>query len=211
MLKSSKKFSKWGISPATQVVVYDSLGGAYAARLWWMLRHYGHAPAAVLDGGINRWIELGFLLETDMVKPKPAQFIPAKADFTTATAADLLANHQFRANLLLDARSPERYRGEVEPIDTVAGHIPDALNRFHQLNLQPDGTFKPAEQLRSEFDQILSGNDPRDLIIYCGSGVTSCHHILAMEIAGLPGARLYPGSWSEWIRASDRPVEKGSP
>lgn len=198
--------SRLGIGPGVQVVVYDANGGAYAVRLWWLLRLYGHRAAAVLDGGFPKWLAEGRPtragVETNPERP-----------FTGKLQADMIADEQDAARVaqdprgrLVDARSPERYRGETEPIDPVAGHIPGAVNRFHGQNLSPDGTMKPPEQLRAEFEQILGDADPEKTVFYCGSGVTSIHHLLALESAGLPGGKIYVGSWSHWLRDPNRPV-----
>ncbi len=201
--------SAWGIDERKQVVVYDSAGGAYAARLWWLLHYYGHEAAAVLDGGFTIWTaEYRPTSPGNEIHP-PAKFHgqPHEGFLVTADDVDRLRNDpKYR---IIDARSPVRYRGEMEPIDPVAGHIPGAVNRFHVDNLAPNTTLLPPETLRAQFLKLLDGVDPRNAIVYCGSGVTSCHHLLAMEYAGLPSGLLYAGSWSEWIRDPKRPVKKG--
>lgn len=203
--------SRWGITPATQVIAYDSTGGSLAAaRVWWLLRAYGHNRAAVLDGGFPKWAAENRPVEAKIPPSRPVAAFRGKLDktgmVTSAELVDLHANPAFR---LIDARAAERFRGEIEPIDLVAGHIPGARNRPVAQNLNPDHTFKPAAQLRAEFQEILQGVSPQNAIAYCGSGVTAAHNLLALEIAGLPGARLYAGSWSEWIRDPSRPVETG--
>jgi thiosulfate/3-mercaptopyruvate sulfurtransferase len=190
-----------GVSNESQVVAYDDAGGAYAARLWWLLRWLGHTKVAVLDGGIAAWAAAGLPL-TDRDPPV------APAAFAWQLAAPTIdASEALREDLLLiDARAPARHRGEQEPIDPVAGHIPGSVNRPFPDNLTEDAMFKPAAQLRAEFERLLQGRPAQSAVAYCGSGVTACHNLLALEIAGLPGARLYPGSWSEWCADPQRPV-----
>lgn len=203
--------SRWGITPETQVIAYDSTGGSLAAaRVWWLLRAYGHNRAAVLDGGFPKWIAENRPVEAKIPPSRPVAafsgILDKNAMVTSAELVDLHANPAFR---LIDARAAERFRGEIEPIDPVAGHIPGARNRPVAHNLTADQTFKPAAQLRAEFLEILQGVSSQNVIAYCGSGVTAAHNLLALEIAGLPGAKLYAGSWSEWIRDPSRPVEAG--
>ena len=197
-----------GVDRTRRVVVYDTVSGAFAARLWWMLKNYGHRNVAVLDGGFQAWVDAG-LPVSQGVETNPETIFTGEPDHTqvvtTSQAVELL---QHPGRILLDARSPERYRGEIEPIDTVAGHIPGSLNRFHQLNLTHQGVLKDPATLRHEFDLLFEGKTPDQVVVYCGSGVTSCHHILSMQVAGLPGALLYAGSWSEWIRDPDRPIAR---
>jgi len=199
-----------GIGPDTQVIALDAQGSVYAARLWWMLRWLGHGPVAVLDGGLQAWQRAGGLL-TDQPSaapvPTPTPY-PERAPLVPAVdAAGVAARPPRRA--VLDARSGERFRGEVEPIDTVAGHIPGALNRFHRENLADGGVFKAPDRLREEFAALLGDRAPGEVIHSCGSGVTACHNLLAMEHAGLAGSLLYPGSWSEWSSDPARPVARG--
>lgn len=200
--------SRMGIGPGVQVVAYDANGGAYAVRLWWLLKLYGHSAAAVVDGGFPKWQAEGRPTRAG-VETNPT------TGFSGTLNGDMIADEQDAARAaadprgrLVDARAPERYRGEVEPIDPVAGHIPGAVNRFHGLNLDQNGTMKPPDQLRVEFEQLLGDADPHETVFYCGSGVTSIHHLLAMESAGLPGGKIYVGSWSHWIRDPKRPIEK---
>jgi len=200
------RLGSWGIDATKQVVVYDTVGGAFAARLWWMLRLYQHLAVAVLDGGFGHWVRLGYPVESGIHTNAPTTYTAQPKMEQVATTQEVEQNLNQQRLVLIDARAPERYRGELEPIDPVAGHIPGALNRFHQENLKPDGTFKPARQLKREFRALLGETPPEKVVFYCGSGVTSCHHLLAMEIAGLSGARLYAGSWSEWIRNPAHPV-----
>jgi len=197
-----------GVAPGTQVVALDRNGGAYAARLWWMLRWLGFESVAVLDGGYAKWSAEGRVVSTDPTQPTPATFDIARVT-PTVNATGVMASIPRQGLLILDARAAERYRGETEPFDPVAGHIPGARNRPHTQNLNADGTFKEPAFLRAEFGAILDGV-PHDQVVHqCGSGVTACHNILAMEIAGLTGTRLYPGSWSEWCADPSRPVEAG--
>lgn len=204
-----RQFSHWGIHAHTQIVAYDAHGGHYAARLWWLARWLGHNRVAVLDGGWAAWLAQT-ALSSNEPSPRPAQHYTAQTSLMRAVDADAVQARDARS-VLVDARAPERYRGEVEPIDPVAGHIPGALNRFWQANLidPAQGRFKSAAALKEEFNALLGERTPQDLIAYCGSGVTACHHLLAMAHAGLPGAALYAGSWSEWIADAARPIAKG--
>ena len=197
-----------GITPPTQVVAFDRQGGVYAARLWWMLRWMGHTAAAVLDGGVNAWTATGGALGTDAPAPAAAAPYPDRTPLVNTMDADTLRAALGRVRLL-DARAGERFRGEVEPLDATAGHIPGALNRFFKDNLAADGRFKPAAQLRADFTGLLGAQTAADTVHQCGSGVTACHNLLAMEHAGLPGSLLYPGSWSEWASDPARPVARG--
>lgn len=198
-----------GIDARTQVVAYDDRGGASAARLWWLLRWLGHEAIAVLDGGLPRWIAEGRPVDTAVAQRTPARFEGRPRDGAMVDSAFVLAHLGSREALLVDARAPARYRGEVEPLDPVAGHIPGALNRPLTMNLDERGAFRPSAALRAEFERLLDGAPPQRVVHYCGSGVGSCHNVLAMEVAGLRGSRLYPGSWSEWIADPLRPVERG--
>ena len=200
-----------GITPQTQVVTLDRQGGMYAARLWWMLRWMGHSAVAVLDGGLQAWALAGGALDTtgkDAPPPVPAPPYPDRATLASAITEDALANSLGKVRLL-DARAPERFRGDVEPLDAAAGHIPGAFNRFFKLNLQADGRFKPIDRLRDEFAPLLAGQAASAVVHQCGSGVTACHNLLAMEHAGLAGSALYAGSWSEWSSNPDRPLAQG--
>ncbi|MEW6560109.1 MAG: sulfurtransferase [Pseudomonadota bacterium] len=202
--------ARLGLRQGQQVVVYDRAGGSFAVRLWWMLRWLGHDAVAVLDGGWQAWTAAGGASEVQSPPARaPGDFKRNAASVGSVSANQVLDNLQRARHLVLDARAPERYAGEVEPIDPVGGHIPGARNRFFQTNLQPDGTFKSREQLRSEFTALLEDWDPRDVIHHCGSGVTSCHNLLAMMHAGMDGSQLYPGSWSEWCADPQRPVATG--
>jgi thiosulfate/3-mercaptopyruvate sulfurtransferase len=196
----------WGVAPGVQVVAYDAQGGPYAARAWWLLRWLGHGAVAVLDGGVSAWRAAGGELTTATKPAAPQPPYPAAAAaMPTIDAAALLQRlGQVR---LFDARAAERFRGDVEPLDPVAGHIPGATQRFFKDNLQADGRFKPAAQLKAEFE-ALGGADAA-VVHQCGSGVTACHNLLAMAHAGLGETTLYPGSWSEWCSDPARPVARG--
>lgn len=199
----------WGITPHHQVVAYDGGDGAFAARLWFLLRALGHANVAVLDGGWARWRSLGLPVETQASTPAPARYT---ADFDRSRLLDAAAvqSHLEAGGLLLDARGGGRFRGESEPIDPVAGHVPGAINRSYLENIGEDGRFLDAQELRSGFQGLMGGRGATQVVAMCGSGVTACHHLLAMEHAGLPGARLYTGSWSGWIEDPGRPVATGA-
>ena len=207
-----------GIGDDTQVVVVDASGGMYAARLWWMLRWIGHDKVAVLDGGFPAWQAEGhpvdqLALDVDAARRLPgpgASALSIRPPLVDSVDVDAVeANLTQPAFAVLDARAAARYRGEVEPMDPVAGHIPGALNRPYLENLGADQRFKPAEQLREAFSSLLSGRSPQYIVHQCGSGATACHNLLAMEVAGLSGSRLYPGSWSEWCADDTRPVARG--
>jgi thiosulfate/3-mercaptopyruvate sulfurtransferase len=203
------RLSAVGIGNDTQVVVYDDAAGMIAGRLWWLLRWLGHDKVAFLDGGFPLWQAEGRPLSTDVPVRPAAVFIRQAAATPLADMVDaewLLANLNAPDLCLIDARGPDRFRGENETIDPVAGHIPGARNRCFKDNLAADGRFKPAAQLRAEYLALLAGASPNQVVAQCGSGVSACLNLLAMEIAGLPGARLYPGSWSEWCSDRSRPV-----
>ncbi len=202
------RLGSWGIVADTQVVVYDTAGGAFAVRLWWLLRFLGHKQVAVLDGGFQKWQREGRPVASGVETRAPVRFIPHPDWNMLADAEEVERIRLHTGYRLVDARAPERFRGEREPIDPVAGHIPGAVNRFHGLNLSPEGVFLPPDTLREQFQALVGSTPPENVIVYCGSGVTSIHHILAMELAGLPGARLYVGSWSEWIRDRKRPISR---
>jgi thiosulfate/3-mercaptopyruvate sulfurtransferase len=206
--------ARWGVAPGRLVVAYDRQGAMYAARLWWMLRWAGHAPVRVLDGGLEAWREAGGTVasgdgaagESGGAPAVPGAPYPLGEPLVATMLADDLQARLGRVTLL-DARAGERYRGEVEPLDARAGHIPGALNRFFKDNLDTAGRFRPAAELRAAFEAF--GAAPADIVHQCGSGVTACHNLLAMEAAGLPGSALYPGSWSEWSSDPARPVAVG--
>jgi thiosulfate/3-mercaptopyruvate sulfurtransferase len=205
----AKKLGDWGINNNSQVVAYDDAGGAFAGRLWWLLKCMGHDKVAVLNGGIKQWQKQGLPITTTLPTVKPATFRPYVNETAWLNALQVQNNLAQRAICLIDARTPERYRGEQEPIDPVAGHIPGALNRAFQLNLDSNGLFLSAEQLHEQFKRLIGTTAPEQVVHYCGSGVTACHNLLAMEHAGLTGSKLYAGSWSEWIRNKNRTVAKG--
>ena len=206
-----------GIGKHTQVVAYDEANGSYAARLWWMLRWLGHDAVAVLDGGLKAWtVAAGELESGDAahhghththVEPLPAHPNPN----AVLSMVDLQQALRDPHALLIDARGRERYIGQTEPIDAVAGHIPGAVNHPFTANLDADGRFLPAEELKRRWQSLLAGKRPEHVIAMCGSGVTACHNLLSLEIAGLAGAKLYAGSWSEWIRDPARPIARGAP
>ena len=208
----ARRLGEWGIGPQHRVVVYDAGDGSMAAaRFWWLLRLLGHRQVAVLDGGLAAWRAAG-LPETAAVEPPPALPPYPVADFDRsriATAAEVESRLGQAPGWLLDARGGERFRGEVEPIDPVAGHIPGALNRPYTQNVEA-GRFRSADVLRAELRALLHGTDPSQVVLSCGSGVTACHLLLAMEHAGLHGARVYAGSWSGWIADPARPVATGA-
>ncbi len=197
-----------GINDSTQVVAYDAHGGMYAARAWWLLRWLGHPAVAVLDGGMAAWQAHGQALSIEVPAPAAGNFSERPALVKTVSAADVLANLDGGPLTVIDARSPERFRGENETMDPVGGHIPGAGNRFFQHNLQADGRFKDGAELKAAFAPLFA--DPARAIMQCGSGVTACHNLLALELAGMPGAALYPGSWSEWCADPARPVATGA-
>ena len=202
-------FSRWGIDRQTQVVAYDDNGGAYAARAWWCLRYLGHDAAAVLDGGLPAWTDAGLPLRGGEETRPPADFLTAPRPGLRIEAAEVAEKVGTSRLRLIDARAPERYRGDEEPIDPVAGHIPGAVNRPWQSNLDARGRFRPAAELRQAYLALLGDQPPENAAVYCGSGVTACHDLLALTHAGLDGARLYPGSWSEWCSNAARPVATG--
>jgi thiosulfate/3-mercaptopyruvate sulfurtransferase len=210
-LPDPQAFMQWlgrnGVDSSKQVVSYDNVGSASAARLWWMLKWLGHEPAAVLDGGWEAWVKAGQPLSSAASPATPTRFAgtPRRA---WVGVDDVVRNLQSKEFVVIDARASDRYQGLTEPIDPVAGHIPGARNRLYKDNLLADGRFKSADQLRQEFNTVLAGATPDQVVHQCGSGVSACHNLLAMEVAGLSGSRLYPGSWSEWVADSSRPVAK---
>lgn len=205
----AETLSAWGVNNDTQVIACDADSGMYAARLWWMLRWVGHRKAAVLEGGLKAWLAAGLPLTQEIPRRTPTHF-EARADrnawLDAAEVAERVQRNDWR---LLDARAPERFAGEVEPIDAVAGHVPGAGNHPFALNLAPDGRFLSAPELQARFAESQAGVADDHTIAMCGSGVTACHLLLALEIAGKPGAKLYAGSWSEWIRDASRPIANG--
>jgi thiosulfate/3-mercaptopyruvate sulfurtransferase len=204
------KLGKAGVDARKQVVAYDAQGGMVASRLWWLLRWLGHLPVAVLDGGWNQWVAEGRPQSVEIPSPRPTIFKgePNRIE----TSADAVLSHLGdRTMLLVDARAPDRFRGHNETIDPVGGRIPGAKNRFYRDNLDASGRFKAPEVLKAEFKAVLGATGSEAVVNYCGSGVSACHNLLAMEVAGLRGARLYPGSWSEWSTDPSRPRASGEP
>lgn len=196
------RFSQWGIDDHVQVVVYDGVGGQIAARLWWMLRYLGHDDVAVVDGGLSAY---GGKLRGGREQRAPRSFTPKIRD---AMRIDLETLVRVRGDrLLIDARATDRFHGENETLDPVAGHIPGAKSLPCSSNLKANGRFAPVDELAARFKAVVEDRDPTDIVSYCGSGVTACHNLLAMELAGIRGARLYPGSWSEWCADRSRPIE----
>lgn len=200
----AETFSRFGIHAGKQVVAYDDAGGSVAARLWWLLHYMGHEAAAVLDGGWQAWQAEALPLGSGEQTREPARFTGKPAREWLVLAADVPDQA-----LLVDSRDPARYRGELEPIDPVAGHIPGACNRFWKDNLQASGAFAPPAALRAAFGELLNGAESAQTTFYCGSGVTACHNLLALAHAGMPPAKLYAGSWSDWCADASRPVETG--
>jgi len=202
-------FTRLGIGTGMQVVAYDQDNGMFASRLWWMLRWMGHEAVAVLDGGVRKWTAEGRPSDSGNNARPAGWFTGSPRPGMTADARDVTALLGRRDAMLLDARAPERYRGEIEPIDRAPGHIPGAVNYFFQQNIDEQGVFRQDADLRTQLSAALGGVSPAQVVCYCGSGVTACHNLLAMERAGMPGGRLYAGSWSEWSSDLSRPVERG--
>jgi thiosulfate/3-mercaptopyruvate sulfurtransferase len=201
-------FGRLGIANGTQVVAYDQDTGAFASRLWWMLRYLGHDAVAVLDGGFAKWAGEGRPVRSDSDTRQPVHFTPRLRQQMRVTVDETLAHLGDPAVLLIDARSPDRYAGRPDPLDTVYGHIPGARNRYYRDNVTETGVMKPAGELRADFETVLAGTAANQAVLYCGSGITACHNLLAMEHAGLHGARLFAGSWSEWESDPHRPIER---
>jgi thiosulfate/3-mercaptopyruvate sulfurtransferase len=205
----ARRINRCGVSPDSRVVVYDDAGGSYAVRLWWMLRWLGHERTALLDGGWKVWVGEGRPVTSAAPPQRPGSFVPRPRLGATVDAHFV---ERFRGDAgvkMVDARAAARYTGEQETIDPVAGHVPGALNRFWQRNLEPDGRFKDPAELREEWLDLLEDAPVEKTVHMCGSGVTACHNLFALELAGLGEARLYPGSWSEWCADPSRPVAKG--
>jgi thiosulfate/3-mercaptopyruvate sulfurtransferase len=203
------RLRSWGVNADSRVVAYDDADGMYAARLWWMLRWVGHDEVAVLDGGLRRWRQLDLPLTDQAPQPAAGNFAARLRPELAVDAVGVLGASSDAGARILDARSPERYRGEVEPIDPVAGHVPGARNHPFGLSLASDGRFARPAALREALLATLDGVPPERTVTMCGSGVTACHLLLALEHAGIRGARLYPGSWSEWSSDPSRPVATG--
>lgn len=204
-----KKLGDWGVTPATQVVVYDDSFGSMAVRLWWLLRGLGHQNVALLDGNFPKWTREKRPVTTEVPVVAPIDYpVPAAVDWGVDAAA-VEAMRASPAHKLIDARPEMRFTGEVEKIDPVPGHIPGSINWVFEENLDLDGTYLSVDELREQYAALLGAVVPENVVHTCGSGVTACHNVLAMEIAGLAGSRLYPGSWSEWITDPARPVATG--
>jgi thiosulfate/3-mercaptopyruvate sulfurtransferase len=201
-------FARLGIADSTQVIAYDQEAGAFASRLWWMLRYLGHDAVAVLDGGFAKWTHEGRPVRCGIETRHTAPFTPRVRAQMRVTVDETLARLDDPSVLLIDARSPERYAGKPDPLDTIHGHIPGARNRYYRHNVSEAGTMRPAGELRADFERVLGGRRSDQAVMYCGSGITACHNLLAMEHAGLHGARLFAGSWSEWESDANRPVER---
>ena len=201
-------FSRWGVGPSTRVVAYDDAGGAIAARLWWLLRWMGHRHAALLDGGMVAWKAAGLALSDELPAARTGAFQGTPGHMPVADVTELERRLGDSSLLLLDARAAARYHGREESIDPVAGHVPGAVSLPFKNNLEPDGRFRDGAKLRSALEPVVAGRRHEDVVAMCGSGVTACHDIFALELAGLTGVRLYPGSWSEWIRSPRRPVAR---
>lgn len=199
----------WGIDSGKQVIAYDDTFGAMASRLWWLLRWLGHERVALLDGGLPAWTRAGLPMATEVPRVHPTHFLANPRPGMVVTAESVAASLAEDSAVLVDARAEERFSGEVEPLDPVAGHVPGAVNLPWEDNLDLDGTFLPPGDLKELYGDIIGSHSPVDVIAMCGSGVTACHNLLAMEIAGISAARLYAGSWSEWITDPARPVATG--
>jgi thiosulfate/3-mercaptopyruvate sulfurtransferase len=204
----ARTLGRMGIDSTVQVVAYDQDSGMWASRLWWLLRWMGHDAVAVLDGGWAAWLASGYATRSGVETRKARTFVGAPDGALVVGADDVAARLGSAEQVLVDVRAPERYRGDVEMLDPVAGHIPGAVNHFFQWNLR-DGRFRTPDDLHAAFRAIAGADTADRLVCYCGSGVTACQTLLALEHAGMPGARLYSGSWSEWVADPKRPVERG--
>lgn len=202
-------FGAWGIGEGTRVVAYDEGGGGLAARLWWLLRWMGHAPVVLLDGGFAAWQKAGLAVSRDLPATEAGRFEGQPGHMPVRDAAQVARGLAEGSIQLLDVRAEERFLGRVEPIDPVAGHVPGAVNAPFSGNLMADNHFQPGEVLAARYGPLVGDRRPGDIVCMCGSGVTACHGVFALELAGMPGAALYPGSWSEWIRSPDRPLWRG--
>ena len=202
--------ARHGVAQTAAIVAYDDVGGQFASRLWWMARWIGLTNVTLLDGGIGQWIAEGRAISTDVPVPQPVALKANPNPLMLWNAGDVQAHLNDPTYRLIDARAPERYRGEVEPIDPVAGHIPGAVNRFYKDNLNADLTLRSKDEIAQGFSALIGDVAPENVIHQCGSGVTACMNIFAMEMAGLKGSKLYAGSWSEWIADPARPIAKGA-
>lgn len=207
--KFAEQLGAWGIDNTVQVVAYDQGNGVYASRAWWLLRWLGHTSVAVLDGGFAAWQEAGLPISREPGTRAARQFAPRVATDAALSAAEVQQALARKAVALIDARGADRFAGENETLDPVAGHVPGASNRPFAKNVDGRGRFLSAAELRRQWTEALAGRVAQDVVAMCGSGVSACHNLLALEIAGLSGARLYPGSWSEWIRDPQRPIARG--
>jgi thiosulfate/3-mercaptopyruvate sulfurtransferase len=204
------RLGELGIGNSSQVIAYDDANGAFAARAWWLLRWLGHERVAVLDGGFKAWVAAGGALASgEPDAPASLRFTPRVDNQAVLATAELVEALKQPQRLLVDARAAERFAGTVEPLDSVAGHVPGAVNHPFSANLSEDGHFLPSAELRRRWLERLAGAESRDVIAMCGSGVTACHNLLTLEMAQLHGAKLYAGSWSEWIRDPNNPVARG--
>jgi len=202
----ARMFSELGIGSQSQVIAYDADSGMFAGRLWWLLRWLGHDAVAVLDGGLARWLREGHPVRGGVESSAAATFRGLPRPGWRLSVDDVAGGLYNPTRLLVDSRTPDRYRGIGETLDKVGGHIPGAANYFFQQNLADDKTFKSPEVLKAQWAPILAGRDPKDVVVYCGSGVTACHNLLALEHAGIHGVKIFPGSWSEWSADPTRPV-----
>jgi thiosulfate/3-mercaptopyruvate sulfurtransferase len=208
--KLAETLGRWGIDEGVQVVAYDQGNGAYGARAWWLVRWLGHENVAVLDGGFAAWQEAGLPVSTETAARTPRTFTPRVRAGAFVTAAQVQQALASQTIALVDARGADRFAGQNETIDPIAGHVPGATNRPFAKNLDARSRFLPAEDLRRQWGELLGTRPASEVVAMCGSGVTACHNLLALELAGMPGAKLYAGSWSEWIRDPARPVAKGT-
>ena len=204
------RLGEWGIERDMQVIVYDDMNGAFALRLWWLLKWLGHENVSLLDGGWNKWQKEQRPVTSEITHNQAVQYT-ARTDDSRSLSTEQVQNQLSAEQVcLIDARAPARFAGKEEPIDPVAGHVPGAVNRPFQRNLDESGCFLPAEVLREQFTELLGDYSPAEVAHMCGSGVTACHNLFAMELAGLPGSKLYVGSWSEWIRNKHRSIATDS-
>jgi thiosulfate/3-mercaptopyruvate sulfurtransferase len=199
-----------GVTNTSKIIAYDDVGGQFASRLWWLARWIGLTDASLLDGGVSKWVSDGHALSRDVPVPKPAALRGHADPLMALNADEVEAGLKIASTTLIDARAPERYRGEVEPIDPVAGHIAGAKNRFYKENLNADLTMRAPAEIKAAFASIMNAPHASEVMHQCGSGVTACANIFAMEYAGLTGSKLYAGSWSEWITNPARPIVKGN-
>ena len=207
--KFARELGQWGIDNTVQVVAYDQGNGMYASRAWWLLRWLGHTSVAVLDGGFAAWQEAGLRISREPGTGAARTFVPHVASDAALSTAEVQQALARKTVALVDARGADRFAGENETVDPIAGHVPGAANRPFAKNVDARGRFLPAAELRRQWTEALAGRDAQEVVAMCGSGVSACHNLLALEIAGLSGARLYPGSWSEWIRDPRRPIARG--